>query len=161
MDTRELRFTVEELLHAYVRCIDSDRLEEWPEFFTDPCVYEVMPRENAEQGLPIAMMYCDSRGMLRDRVVAQRKANIYAPHGYRHLLSAVSVTGYADGAASVHANYAVYRTFFDAVHYGHSELFSVGEYRDTIVFENGVAKFREKRVLVDTARILSLLVTPL
>ena len=161
MDARELRFAVEELLHAYVRCIDSDHLEEWPEFFTDPCVYQVLPRENAEQGWPIAVIYCDSRGMLRDRVVAQRQANIYAPHAYRHMLSAISVTSQEDGVITAQANYAVYRTLLDAVNYGHSELFSVGEYRDTIVFENGVAKFREKTVLVDTARILSLLVTPL
>lgn len=161
MDARELRFAVEELLHAYVRCIDSDRLEEWPEFFTDPCVYQVLPRENAEQGWPIAVVYCDSKGMLRDRVAAQRKANIYAPHAYRHLLSAISVTGHENGVITAQANYAVYRTMLDAVNYGHSELFSVGEYRDAIVFDNGVARFREKTVLVDTARILSLLVTPL
>ena len=42
-----------------------------------------------------------------------------------------------------------------------SELYSVGVYNDSIVIENGVARFREKTVLADTARILSLLVIPL
>ncbi|MGE0824397.1 MAG: aromatic-ring-hydroxylating dioxygenase subunit beta [Candidatus Binatia bacterium] len=161
MDERELRVAVEELQYGYARCIDSNRLEEWPEFFTDPCVYQIMPRENAEQDWPIAVVYCDSQGMLQDRVVAHRKANLYAPHSYRHLLSGISVLNYESGVITAHANYAVYRTLLDAVNYGHSELFSVGEYRDTIVVAGGKAKFREKTVLVDTARILSLLVTPL
>lgn len=161
MDARERRFAVEELLYAYVHCIDADRLEDWPEFFTDPCLYRVIPRENADQGLPIAVMYCDSKGMLRDRVVAHRQANIYAPHCYRHLVSAITVTGHDGNVVKAQANYAVYRTMLDPIDYGSSELFSVGAYHDTIVLENGVARFQEKTVLVDTARILSLLVTPL
>lgn len=161
MDARALRVTVEGLLAAYVRCIDNDRLEEWPDFFTDPCLYQIMPRENAEQGWPIAVVYCDSRGMLRDRIVAHRKANIYAPHAYRHLVSSLNVVQQGDGTLCTSANYVVYRTMLDAVNYGHTEVFSVGEYRDMIVIENGIAKFREKTVVVDTARVLSLLVTPL
>ena len=161
MDARALRVAIEELLAAYVRCIDNDRLEEWPDFFTDPCLYQIMPRENAEQGWPIAVVYCDSRGMLRDRIVAHRKANIYAPHAYRHLVSSLNVTQQDDGAVYASANYVVYRTMLDSVNYGHTEVYSVGEYRDVIVFENGIVKFREKTVVVDTARVLSLLVTPL
>jgi anthranilate 1,2-dioxygenase small subunit len=161
MDARALRVTVEELLAAYVRCIDNDRLEEWPDFFTDPCLYQIIPRENVEQGWPIAVVYCDSRGMLRDRVVAHRKANIYAPHAYRHLVSSLNVAQQDDGTVCASANYVVYRTMLDSVNYGHTEVYSVGEYRDVIVVENGTAKFREKTVVVDTARVLSLLVTPL
>lgn len=161
MDVWELRFAVEELLHAYVHCIDADRLEDWPEFFTDPCLYRVIPRENADQGLPIAVMYCDSKGMLQDRVVAHRQANIYAPHCYRHVVSAITVTSQNGNVVKAQSNYVVYRTMLDPVEYGSSELFSVGAYHDTIVLENGVARFQEKTVLVDTARILSLLVTPL
>lgn len=161
MDARELRFTVEELLAAYVRCIDNDRLEEWPDFFTDLCLYQIMPRENVEQGWPIAVVYCDSRGMLRDRIVAHRKANIYAPHAYRHMVSSLNMDQQDDGTICASANYVVYRTMLDSVNYGHTEVYSVGEYRDVVVFENGTAKFREKTVVVDTARILSLLVTPL
>jgi anthranilate 1,2-dioxygenase small subunit len=99
--------------------------------------------------------------MLRDRVVAHRKANIYAPHAYRHMVSSLNVSHQDDGTVCTSANYVVYRTMLDSVNYGHTEVFSVGEYRDVIVIENGAAKFREKTVVVDTARILSLLVTPL
>jgi len=161
MQNRELRDAIDELLHAYVQCIDDDRLEEWPGFFTENCVYRIMPRENVDQGLPIALMSCDSRGMLQDRVVAHRKANLFAPHVYRHLVSATRITGYDNGVATVRSNYAVFRTATDPIHYGTTEVYSVGEYRDKIVFVEGVAKFQERVVIVDTSRIQSLLVTPL
>ena len=161
MDARELRFAVEELQYAYVHCIDADRLEQWPDFFTDPCRYEVTTRENLDQGLSVGVIYCDSKGMLSDRVVALREANIYGPHRYRHMISAVRVTGTEGNVVQAETNYAVYRTMLDPINYGSSELYSVGSYQDTIIIEQGVARFREKKVLVDTARILSLLVTPL
>jgi len=161
MDARELRFAIEELQYAYVHCIDADRLEQWPDFFTDPCRYEVTTRENLDQGLSIGVIYCDSKGMLRDRVVALREANIYGPHRYRHMISAVRVTGTEGNVVQAETNYAVYRTMLDPINYGSSELYSVGSYQDTLIIEQGVARFREKKVLVDTARVLSLLVTPL
>ncbi|MGH7964010.1 MAG: aromatic-ring-hydroxylating dioxygenase subunit beta, partial [Candidatus Binatia bacterium] len=113
MDKQELRFAVEELLHAYVHCLDADKLEEWPEFFTDPCLYQVIPRENTDQGLPIALIYCDSQGMLRDRIVAHRQANIYGPHCYRHLVSSIRITGQDSNLITAQANYAVFRTLLD------------------------------------------------
>ena len=47
------------------------------------------------------------------------------------------------------------------VQYGSTEVYSVGTYRDQIVFENEQPKFKERLVIVDTCRIDSLLVTPL
>src|SRR5215471_13229475 len=110
MNTREMRDAIEELQYAYVHCIDDDRLEEWPEFFLERCLYKVVPRENADQHLPIALMYCDSRGMLQDRVVAHRAANLYAPHYYRHLLSAIHILGGEHDEVAVQTNYGVFRT---------------------------------------------------
>jgi anthranilate 1,2-dioxygenase small subunit len=161
MDKYVLRGAVEELLAAYAQCLDADKLEEWPDFFTDPCLYQVIPRENDAQGLPIALIYCDSRGMLRDRVVAHRQANIYGPHAYRHLISNIRMNERADGAVTVHATYAVLRTLLDPVRYGSTEVYSAGEYRDVLVWVDGQLKVREKTVVVDTCRIDSLLVTPL
>ena len=38
------------------------------------------------RNLAIGWVFCDSRGMLQDRVVAHRTANLYAPHRYRHIV---------------------------------------------------------------------------
>lgn len=161
MQRSEAREQAEELLHAYVACIDDDRLEEWPDFFTERCLYKIVPWENQALSMPIALMYCDSRGMLQDRVTAHRQANMFAPHLYRHLVSAIRVVGEQGGAWQVRANYAVFRTMIDPVEFGATAVYSTGEYRDEIVFENGVAKFREKVVIADTSRVGSLLVTPI
>jgi len=161
MNSREIRDAIEELQHAYVHCIDDDRLEEWPDFFTEQCLYKVVPRENADQNLPIALIFCDSRGMLQDRVVAHRAANLYAPHYYRHMISALRILSQERDSFTVQTNYAVFRTMADPIHYGETEVYSVGKYIDRVVFENDKAQFQEKIVIVDTCKIQSLLVTPL
>jgi hypothetical protein len=47
------------------------------------------------------------------------------------------------------------------VRYGTSEIYSAGEYQDRVVVENGKARFAEKIVVADTARVDTLLVTPI
>jgi anthranilate 1,2-dioxygenase small subunit len=73
------------LQDRYVSLIDTDRLEEWPNLFTEDGVYEVVPKENADLGLSIGIMHCFGRPMMRDRIVSLRKANVFEPHTYRHL----------------------------------------------------------------------------
>jgi len=161
VDSRQAKWVVEELLAAYVDCIDNDRLEDWPDFFTESCVYKITPWENLSQNLAIGWVLCDSRGMLQDRVVAHRTANLYAPHRYRHIVGAVRILNCADRIIEARANYLVVRTALDAVHYGTSEIYSVGQYQDRVVVENGRASFVEKIVVADTARVDTLLVTPI
>lgn len=161
MAPREIRDAAEDLLHAYVASIDDDRLEDWPAFFTERCLYKIVPFENHALSMPLALIYCDSRGMLQDRVTAHREANMFAPHRYRHIVSGIRWIGERDGAHEVRSNYAVFRTKLDPVDYGTTELYSTGEYRDLVVFEGGQPRLREKIVIADTSRISSLLVTPI
>ena len=161
MNNGHARQTVEELLGAYVSAIDDGDLERWPEFFTEDCLYRVVPRENDSLHLPLAIMSCNSRPALADRVTSYRKANLFAPHVYRHMLGPVRIS--EDGPHQVRArtNYAVFRTALDPIDYGTSELFSVGEYRDVVVIVDGIARFQEKTVVVDTCKIHTLLATPI
>ena len=41
---RETREKIEDMIADYVHCIDDDRLEEWPDFFTADCFYQVISR---------------------------------------------------------------------------------------------------------------------
>lgn len=161
MTPAELRAQIEQLDAEYAACIDEDRLEQWPDFFTERCLYRIIPYENFSQGLPVALMFADSRAMLHDRVTAHRHANVFAPHRYRHIIGPPRIMAETDGAILVQTNYAVYRTMLDAADYGRSELYSVGVYHDRIVREQGQLRLSEKIVVVDTARIPTLLVTPL
>jgi anthranilate 1,2-dioxygenase small subunit len=161
IDNGHPRQVVEELLAAYVTAIDDGDLERWPEFFTADCSYRIVPRENDALNLPLAVMSCDSRAALTDRIAAYRKANLFAPHAYRHMLGPVRVRDEGNREMGARTNYAVFRTSLDPIDYGISEVFSVGEYRDRIVIVGGVARFREKTVVVDTCKIHTLLATPL
>jgi anthranilate 1,2-dioxygenase small subunit len=161
MDNHELRLIVEELQHAYTDCLEDDRLEEWPALFTPECIYRVLPRENFALGLPLAIMFCDNDRALTDRVTSHRNANLFAPHVYRHLIGRIKIVEQSSTEVTARCNYAVFRTALDAIDYGSSKLFSVGEYRDRIVIADGIAKFKEKTVIIDTCKIPSLLATPL
>lgn len=153
----EQRRAIEDLIADYAEYIDSDRLEDWLDFFVEDCVYKIIPKENVDQGLPLTLMLCENKNMLRDRIASLREANIYNIHTDRHIVSGVRIRGESDGAFDVSANYAVFQTNQE----GATWVFSVGVYRDKIVFEEDVPKFKEKVVIVDTASIPTLLSTPL
>lgn len=157
MDLQIAKSAIEELEHAYVQCIDDDRLEAWPDFFSTQCLYKIISRENFDSGLSTPVMYCDSKGMLQDRVSAHRHANVFEPHFYRHLISNIRIVGEENESYRVQSNYAVFQTKLD----GDTQVYNVGRYVDKVVFENGAAKFKEKLVVFDTLRIPTLLVTPI
>jgi anthranilate 1,2-dioxygenase small subunit len=155
-----LTHAIRELEYAYVQCIDDDRLEEWPSFFVQENPrYEIISRENWEQNLPVAVMLCESQGMLQDRVVALRQANIYAKHYYRHLISNIRIVESepAQGLWRVQANYVVFQSLLD----GEVQIFQVGRYLDEVRYEGNALKFQSKRAIFDNARVKTLLVTPI
>ena len=79
------------LMAEYAHVIDGGRYEEWPALFTDPCLYRITTRENEDRGLPLSIILCDSQGMLLDRVVSVRTANVFIPHSYRHMVSCIQL----------------------------------------------------------------------
>ena len=102
-------------------------------------------------------MFCDSKGMLNDRIVALRNANVFAPHFYRHLVSNTRVISESDGEIKAETNYAVFQTLLD----GQTQIFNVGKYEDTMIRQDGKLLFKEKLCIFDTYRIQTLMVTPI
>ena len=78
-DARALHEDVRAFYDAYFEALDEDRIEEWPDFFVDDCLYRIIPRENYEAGQKTCLMQGDSKGMLTDRVRAIRSTQVYAP----------------------------------------------------------------------------------
>jgi anthranilate 1,2-dioxygenase small subunit len=156
-ETALLRLELEALYADYVHCLDADRLEEWPEFFTEDCTYRITSAENYEAGLPLGIIRATSKNMLKDRVAALRQANVYEPQRYRHLVSALRVTGETGGDVALEANFLVVRTVQDA----EMTLFAAGRYVDRLRREDGGWKFREKTVVLDSRQIDTLLAIPI
>jgi 3-phenylpropionate/cinnamic acid dioxygenase small subunit len=157
MDRLRLRLELDDLYAAYAACLDDGELERWPEFFTDECRYEVIPRENFERGLPLAVIRCESKGMLVDRVAALRRASVYAPRVLRHLISGIRITAAGDAELRAQANYAVLQTLPDE----ETTVFNAGRYFDYLVREAGTLKFRERLCVYDSVLVPGSLVYPL
>ena len=146
---------VAKLNAAYAAAIDADRLEAWPDFFVEHCLYKITSAENHKRGYSAGIVYADSRAMLRDRVTALRTANIYERQSYRHIVGVLGATG-ADGIAS-ETPFLVLRITRD----GRTDLFASGVYVDRISDEAGGLRFAERIVVCDSSHFDTLLAIPL
>jgi len=145
------------LQDEYISTLDTDALELWPEMFVDDCLYEIIPKENFDLGLPAPVIWCDSKKMLRDRVVSLRHANIFQPAVYRHFVSGLSFQAAADGAVAMRSSYLVINTS----QLGQSVVYQTGRYHDVVVRDGGRWRFRGKRAIYDTSRIQTALAVPI
>jgi anthranilate 1,2-dioxygenase small subunit len=151
-----VREAIEDLLDSYAEAIDDGQIERWPGFFTADGTYQIITRESHDAGLPIGILYCDSRGMMEDRVRALRTANIYEPHAYRHLLGRPHIERNGDGF-DVRSNFCVFRVAQD----GDTVTFATGRYLDRVVQDEGALRFKSRRAVLDSRRVDILLVLPL
>ena len=148
---------VSQLNADYARTIDDDRLEDWPDFFVERCVYKITSAENHRRGYEIGVVYADSKGMLRDRVTALREANIYERQTYRHLVGLPAILGEAGGTVRAETPFLVVRVMGT----GAMDIFATGRYLDVLVDDDGALRFRERIVVCDSSRFDTLLAIPL
>ena len=153
----ELQLQIQDLNARYVQAIDANKLEAWPDFFTEDGRYRVTTAENFERGLPLGLIYATSRAMLRDRVRSLRDANVYEAQRYRHIIASPLVTPDEGRGARAQTGFLVARV----MHTGETTLFASGRYEDHVVFDNGAARFAEKLVILDSRLIDTLLAIPL
>lgn len=156
--TSDQLVAISQLQNRYARCIDADRLEDWPDFFTDDGFYSVTSAENHRAGLPAGLIWLDGIGMIRDRVTALRDANIYERHAYRHILGQPYVDGRDEhGDTRVETSFFVVRITRD----GQTDVFASGCYHDSLREVDGALKFARRVVVCDSSHIDTLLGLPL
>ena len=148
------RSAVHDLLAEYGALIDMAKFDEWLDLFAEECRYQILPRENFDRGLPAALVFCDSRAMLEDRIRALREANKYNIHIDRHVIGLPRIF---DNGLEVEAPFAVYQTDQE----GETRLFATGLYRDRLEIFGQRLKIRDKLILLDTFAVPTLLATPL
>ena len=148
------RAQVCDLLAEYGALIDMAKFDEWLDLFAEECRYQILPRENFDRGLPAALVFCDSRAMLEDRIRALREANKYNIHIDRHVIGLPRIF---DNGLEIEAPFAVYQTDQE----GETRLFATGLYRDRLEISGLGLKIRDKLILLDTFAVPSLLATPL
>jgi salicylate 5-hydroxylase small subunit len=150
-------FGIQQLYVDYAIAVDSGKWNQWPEFFTEQCVYKVQPRENFERGFPLATLALTSKGMLKDRVYGITETIYHDPYYQRHVVGAPVVRKVEDGHIYSEANYAVFRTKYDK----ESTVFNVGRYLDTIVQTTDGFKFAERICVYDSEMIPNSIIYPI
>lgn len=157
VELSSLTLAIRHIFAAYAHALDDDRLEQWPEFFVEDGIYKVIPRENHENDLPLAVMYCANRRMMIDRVSHIRETAMFAPRRMRHVGGDVLITGVGEETVEVTSNYAVFETMRDSK----TTVFNVGRYIDTLVVRDGRLLFKTRLCVFDSSLIPTSLIYPI
>jgi 3-phenylpropionate/cinnamic acid dioxygenase small subunit len=155
--TTELRLDVQEFSFRYAECLDGGRLQQWPEFFLDACVYRITTPHRLRMGADEDLMSLKSKTAMRDRIVAIGQSEDYEPHVQRHLISNFRIQAASEDELRVQANFQVLRTF----HERPTELFVSGSYQDRIAVSDGRLNFREKICVFDSEVLPESLIYPI
>ena len=153
----ETHMALTRLYADYAHAVDSGQWDLWPEFFTEQCVYKLIPRENHERGFPLCTLSFTSKGMLKDRVYGIQETLYHDPYYQRHVVGAPVVRRVDGECIHAEANYAVFRTKLDKA----STVFNVGRYIDTIVPTPEGLKFAERLCVFDSEMIPNAIIYPI
>ncbi|HET9149050.1 MAG TPA: aromatic-ring-hydroxylating dioxygenase subunit beta [Alphaproteobacteria bacterium] len=145
-DFRALRADIYDFNSAYAACLDDGDISGWPDFFTEDAVYKLIPRENYDQGLPLATIFAEGRGGLIDRTVAIKKTTVFRPRYLRHFISNIRVLGVDGNTIRAEANYMVVETIPSDV----TRIFNVGRYLDEFVYEGKQIKLKRRLCVYDS-----------
>jgi len=158
IDALLLRHEVETFNASYAAALDEQRLTDWVEMFTEDAFYAVISRENADKGLPVGLIYCDSKAMIYDRAFALEKTSMFAPRYLRHIIGNLQILGPAtDGEVHARANYVVIQVLYDRPE---AKLHQVGVYHDKFRRIDGALKLAERRCIYDNLLVDNALCLP-
>jgi anthranilate 1,2-dioxygenase small subunit len=158
LDALLLHQEVDNFNAAYASALDEQRLTDWAEMFTEDAFYIVISRENADHGLPVGLIYCDSKRMIQDRAFALEKTTMFAPRYLRHIIGNLQVLGEdAHGAIRARANYVLIQVLYDRPE---AKLHQVGAYHDVFRRVDGVLKLAERRCIYDSLLVDNALCLP-
>lgn len=149
-----------ELEDLYARCaeaLDDGPLESWPDYFAEHCLYLIIPRENVERGLPLAIMRCESRDMLHDRVTAIRDTMMYEPRYLRHHVTNLRVLNHTAEQVEAVANFTVIEVLPEEL----PRILMTGRYRDRLHCEaDGQWRFVERQCVYDSTLVPNSIIYP-
>lgn len=93
----------------------------------------------------------------RDRVFTIRRANLFEPHRYRHVVEPIRLKSVEGSTAVVHSHFIVARIMHD----GTASLLATGRYLDRIDISTTTYRFMERIMVLDSDKIDTLLAIPL
>jgi 3-phenylpropionate/cinnamic acid dioxygenase small subunit len=152
----ETRFGITDLYDAYSAALDEGRYSDWVSFFTDDAAYRLVPKENYDRNLPIAIIYCDGKGMIEDRAFTTVETTIAQPRSLRHFVTGIAVRQVEEEGYEVRANFLVVQTMLDRG----TEIVMSGRYVDRVVRDDQTFLFARKTCVTDTLLYPTSVVAP-
>ncbi len=150
------RLAVEDFHAEYCAVLDGGDIEQWPEFFTEDCVYRVTEYENAAHGFPVGLVYAEGRNMLRDRAVAISRTQMFAPRQMLHFITNVRILNVTDEEIIAQSNYMLLQTLVE----GATSLHQAGRLFDRFARNGAELLLKERQAIYDTAMIANDLAYP-
>jgi anthranilate 1,2-dioxygenase small subunit len=154
----EVLAAIDELQIRYINALDRRDFDAWLACFDSQGSYICTPRENEEQGLPLALMMDDCYERLKDRVsyITQVWAGTFEDYWTRHFIQRLTCTARDAERYSVITNFSTLYTSAA----GRSEILVAGCYQDEVIVSPAGAKFRSKKAVLDTSITPRYLVYP-
>jgi 3-phenylpropionate/cinnamic acid dioxygenase small subunit len=150
------REALRDFYDEYYNTLDDVRLEEWPAFFTEDCIYRVIPRENHEAGYALSTIYAESRGMLIDRVMGLTRTQMFAPRYYRRFPGPLRIVSRDGDLVRSRHNLLVVQTLIDK----RTEIVLSAVCHDVLVADEGRNRLRERIVVFDSEMLPNSLIYP-
>lgn len=153
---RDARLEIEEFNYAYADTLDRFDVDGWVEYFTEDALYHVIARDNEESGLPLGLIYCEGKAMMKDRAYALLNTEMFAPR-YLHL-SITNTRALKIEGDMIHAvaNYTLVETLVEEP----SRVQQVGKYRDIFKRTPNGLLLQERKCVFDSVTIDNCLVFP-
>ena len=146
------RADVEDLFFREAELLDNWELEAWLMMLASDASYYVPPTDRPDAShADTLFIVADDIIRLRERVIRLKDPNCHAeypPSRTRRFVANVRVRASADGAIDARANFIVYRNRRG----GDTRMFT-GEYRNRLVYENGILKIAERRAVLDAEEL--------
>ncbi len=155
---RAYRLQVQEFNAIYANVLDYGDITLWPGFFCEQPFYRVVDSFNYGQGMRYGLIYCDSQGMLMDRVQAIKNAMMFEPRAITHITSDVRIKGVDEDQRQLQAesNFLLVENLIDR----DPRNLMVGRYIDTFSLEENGLKIKSRECIYDSTVIQTSLIYP-
>lgn len=151
---------VQQFNAVYAKALDEQRLFDWVEMFTEDAMYNNLSRENADDNLPVGLIYCENKGMIHDRAYALTNTAMFAPRYLRHVIGNLQIfpdESENPGEFRAQANYIVTQVLLDR---SEPTVHQVGVYYDLFRRSEDGLKLAERKCVYDNLLVDNALCIP-
>lgn len=151
-----LRGEIDHFHGEYCAVLDANDVERWPDFFSADATYRITSRENALMDMPVGLVYCEGRDMIRDRAAAVAHSQMFAPRHMLHVLGLTRVLAEEGDLLSAQTPFILIQTLVE----GPSTVHLAGIYHDRFVRDANGLLLSSRDVVHDTEILATALAYP-